>query len=368
MMKRILFVCDVKYPEIWKDGLWAALQVLRKDYEIDTLNLHETKETEFSGYEFILGWGAFGSPVDNFLQGVGKVQPIPLGLCIGGTATAPHGADIYSVLFHETYWHLGFLGNVGGTTHRIHAFGINGAIYNTGSRGMPNLQEEASNRGWIHQTQLPDPLQELPEEWGATNEPSQSPKQETGRSTGAISGILGGDEPARQEELRTASPTGNGKSDGNGTTESGSSEISGTTCSRVTTIIDVLSVGSYSLWKRHDRLAKRTGVRLTIGEIQRENLAESYRIIDGLLKSGVGVMDMIQPEELAKFYKASKLVYIPAEIHGGGERAVLEARACGTPVEVESDNPKLLELTKSPIWDHNYYAEQLKRGIELSIG
>ena len=37
-------------------------------------------------------------------------------------------------------------------------------------------------------------------------------------------------------------------------------------------------------------------------------------------------------------------MYIPSTVQGGGERAVLEAKACGVVVRVEEDNPKLKEL------------------------
>jgi len=62
-------------------------------------------------------------------------------------------------------------------------------------------------------------------------------------------------------------------------------------------------------------------------------------------------------------YNRAKIVYIPANIIGGGERAVLEARACGCKVEVEPDNPKLQELLNCPLWDTNYYTDQLVKGI-----
>ena len=66
-------------------------------------------------------------------------------------------------------------------------------------------------------------------------------------------------------------------------------------------------------------------------------------------------------------YNLSKNVYIPANIIGGGERAVLEARACNIPVEVEDDNPKLKELLYSPILDHHYYARQIEKGIHAVL-
>lgn len=86
-------------------------------------------------------------------------------------------------------------------------------------------------------------------------------------------------------------------------------------------------------------------------------------IIMDLLMAGVAVSDMVPAEVLAKMYQMSGCVYIPAEEIGGGERSVLEARACERPVEVESDNTKLQELLTCPIWDEKYYAYQLKQGI-----
>jgi hypothetical protein len=62
-------------------------------------------------------------------------------------------------------------------------------------------------------------------------------------------------------------------------------------------------------------------------------------------------------------YQNSKNVYIPANINGGGERAVLEARSCGCNVEVENDNPKLKELVYSKIPSHIDYADNLLKGL-----
>jgi len=128
-------------------------------------------------------------------------------------------------------------------------------------------------------------------------------------------------------------------------------------------IWDYLTVGAFASWKRQNLLIKKTGTRFAIGEIQKGNISESMNIIAELLLEGIGISDMVMPENLAKIYKLAKVVYIPANSNGGGERAVLEARACRIPVEVESDNPKLIELTKSPLWDQWYYMEQLKKGI-----
>lgn len=67
---------------------------------------------------------------------------------------------------------------------------------------------------------------------------------------------------------------------------------------------------------------------------------------------------------------ASETVYVAADVNGGCQRTVLEAKACGIPVEVDSDSPKLLELkdlTREEVlekWSEEAYAERLKIGIE----
>jgi hypothetical protein len=63
--------------------------------------------------------------------------------------------------------------------------------------------------------------------------------------------------------------------------------------------------------------------------------------------------------------QTAKAVYVPDDVLGGGERAVLEARSLGVDVVIEEDNPKLAELLDSPIYDHAYYATQLSFGIGL---
>ncbi|MCC7571450.1 hypothetical protein KO465_09075 [Candidatus Micrarchaeota archaeon] len=128
-------------------------------------------------------------------------------------------------------------------------------------------------------------------------------------------------------------------------------------------VFDYISVGTFSSWKRQVLINQKEGNRLVIGEIQRENMGESMGIINSLLLNGVMVSDMVTPKELAKFYNLSETCYIPSTVMGGGERAVLEARACGCKVEIENDNPKLKELLDCPIPDHHLYAKQLKEGI-----
>jgi hypothetical protein len=126
-----------------------------------------------------------------------------------------------------------------------------------------------------------------------------------------------------------------------------------------------LTIGSFSAWKRHFKLLEKEGYRMAVGHIQQTD--ESIEIASLLLQYGVGIMGETAPEVIAKLIHASNTVYIPATISGGGERSVLEARACGAKVEIEPDNPKLQELMTSPIYDYKYYAAQLKKGIESCL-
>lgn len=237
--------------------MWAALKLLENDFEIFRANMHGEMSVPHS-YDFILGWGAFGSPVDVTLRKLSGKK----GLCIGGNAMPPYSVEDYSVLFYETDW---YKPQIAHHPNIHHAFGINTDIYN--------------------------PWPEAPVIW------------------------------------------------------------------------DWLSVGSFSYWKRHERILAKSGTKLVVGEIQRDNWSESFDIISDLLLAGVGISDMLYPTKLRNIYNCSGTVYIPADTNGGGERAVLEARACGRPVEIEPDNPKLAELLNGPVYDHIYYYKKLRDGI-----
>lgn len=270
---KLLFVYDIKNEDYWKDGLWAALNLLEQDFEITRWNI--SKQTPLEAgvvatykWNFVLGWGGFNSPVDRWIQ-VGKdlyETPIRRGLCIGGNAHPPTGADNYDVLFYETKW---YRDQIKLHPNIVHAFGINADLYN-------------------------DPELPFPIVW------------------------------------------------------------------------DYISVGSLAAWKRHEKIFEKQGRRLVIGEYQEGNEQESLEIARELLKNGVAVSPLTNPFDYSLLLHCSRTAYIPATVIGGGERAVLEARACGLHVEIEADNPKLQELITSPIYDHYYYAKQLKKGI-LSV-
>lgn len=290
---KLLFVFDHKYEDKWQDGLWAALNLLEKDFKITKYNIHKEKQkfpySETLGYDplnlgydiskidddlhqlvadekfdFVLGWGGFHSTVDHFVRHMWlEGTKIKKGLCIGGNAFPPEYSDEYDVLFYETKWYrpeIKFHKNI------VHAFGINTDIY--------------------FKVNIPYPI-----------------------------------------------------------------------------VWDYIGVGSFSNWKRWEKMIEKKGNRLVIGEFQEGNEKESLAITKDLIKGGVMVSGMINPMDLSNLLNYARKAYIPANTNGGGERAVLEARACGLEVEVEKDNSKLEELLTSPIYDQYYYSSQLKKGI-----
>lgn len=277
----VLFVYDIPNETNWKDGLWRALQVLDKDYDIAFWNLAHTKEFPLAleHFDFVLGWSSFDGEIAYLMRNL----KVPHGLCIGGYMFEPHRINHFNVLFYETEWYAN-----AELKHRhpncVHAFGINTDIF------KPQTSSYEDSNGIQHTDE--DEVQKL---W------------------------------------------------------------------------DYTTIGSFSAWKRQAYLLKKEGNRLAVGTIQEGNMEESFDILSQLLAYGVAVQGETSPETLASYIRASKTIYLPATISGGSERSVLEARACGVNVEVEDDNPKLQELLKSPIYDYNYYAQQLKKGIDSCL-
>lgn len=127
---------------------------------------------------------------------------------------------------------------------------------------------------------------------------------------------------------------------------------------------DYLGVGALARWKRWDKMLQKKGNRLVIGEYQNQNEAESLSITRTLVRNGVMVSNQINPLDLALLYHYARTIYIPADTNGGGERAILEAKASGCAVEVEPDNAKLQELVElEKVPSHLDYAKALKEGI-----
>ncbi len=98
---KILFVYDHKYPKLWMDGLWAALNVLEEDFEVDRMNLAEPQSDVVPGYDFVLAWGGFHSQSEEFVRDL----PGKKGLCVGGNAIEPYGLEDWDCIFYETQWY-----------------------------------------------------------------------------------------------------------------------------------------------------------------------------------------------------------------------------------------------------------------------
>ena len=122
---------------------------------------------------------------------------------------------------------------------------------------------------------------------------------------------------------------------------------------------DVIFVGAIISYKRPLNILKYPGKKICLG------LNSDMKLVSTLKSANVEVRDFLEYDDLSKFYNKSKLCYIPCQTHGGGERAVLEARSCGINVEIENDNDKLKELLTSPIYSSEYYSEQIEKGLML---
>lgn len=262
---KLLFVYDHPKPDWWRDGLWAALGVLEEHFELTRLRGFSDRaiyELDPNQYDFVLGWGAFGSKVDIALQ----LYKGEKGLCVAGNATPTDGADKYDVLFYETDWiNDNYLPE---HPNKVKAFGTNADLY------------------------FENPF-------------------------------------------------------------------------NATILFDYIGVGAFALWKHWEKFTEKKGNRLVIGEYQEGNEEESLSIVRNLVRNGVMTSPMIPPFELARFYQCSRTAYIPADTIGGGERAILEARASGCEVEIDPDNKKLQELVDmEKVPDHRDYALALRQGIE----
>lgn len=260
---KLLFVFEHKHPEwLVADGLWLALDVLEQDFEITRWNATQATLPD-TNVDFILGWGAFGSEVDKFLQR-SVLKKGKKGLCVAGNATPVDGFMHYNVLFYETDWiDYNYLP---GHPNKIKAFGINTDIWSKPTIATPIV-------------------------W------------------------------------------------------------------------DYIGVGAFASWKRWEKMTEKKGTKLVCGEYQDDNEEESLGIIRNLVRNGVMVSPQVSPFDLVNFYSYARTLFAPADIYGGCERSVLEARACGLNVEIADDNPKLKELLTCDIPSHLEYAEILKTNI-----
>ncbi len=135
-MQKLLFVYDSAEEPV--DGLHAALNILSREFEVTKLNIR-SEGWPVEEYDFVLGHGAFNSPVDKLLQeSKGKK-----GLCIGGNAYPPVGAENYDILFCETNW-IKDVYLRGVKTKKVVAFGVNTDIFSLPGLVVPIVWDYTS--------------------------------------------------------------------------------------------------------------------------------------------------------------------------------------------------------------------------------
>ena len=126
--------------------------------------------------------------------------------------------------------------------------------------------------------------------------------------------------------------------------------------------IDIISVGKLIRNKHHEKiLSLPRDTKVVVG--QKDNSEYSKQLVRTLTDRGVIFINYLDPDQLCVLLNRSKLVLIASDLLGGGERVLLEARSCGTHFHINTNNPKLVELSTSTIYDSLHYGGQIKRGL-----
>ena len=107
---KLLFVYDMlpEHDLHWRDGLWAALHELEKEWEVEYLNIAVNKDWKDTilhrQVDFVLGWGNSSSPFFYQLRivSVGGQG----GWCFGGGDINDPQLEIFPVVFVENQSHL----------------------------------------------------------------------------------------------------------------------------------------------------------------------------------------------------------------------------------------------------------------------
>ncbi len=130
MKPKLLFIYDMENDTNWRDGLWAALNLLEDDFDIHKVNINSRiiDLPNSTSYDFILGWGAFDSAVDKMIERQ-KKKGISAGLCLSAYFAVDGNDKKYDVIFYETEWARKWLEVQGITVRLVHAFGVNTDIY-----------------------------------------------------------------------------------------------------------------------------------------------------------------------------------------------------------------------------------------------
>lgn len=120
---KLLFLYDMapEYEVQWKDGLWAALSILKSNFFLTTANIETDRyEDKLDKADFILGWGGSTSRIALLLANLNT--NIPKGLCFGGGDIQQEILDDFSVVFVENKIDLI-------KPHFRHAFGTNTDVF-----------------------------------------------------------------------------------------------------------------------------------------------------------------------------------------------------------------------------------------------
>ena len=107
------------------------------------------------------------------------------------------------------------------------------------------------------------------------------------------------------------------------------------------------------------------GSRLALGVIDTADLPDvaALRAAGVIVSQGMGSY-----ADLAAILRMARNVVVPTPSWGGGERATLEARACGARVWVADDNAKLHDVLCGPIPTHENYTESLRAALLSGLG
>jgi glycosyltransferase involved in cell wall biosynthesis len=116
-------------------------------------------------------------------------------------------------------------------------------------------------------------------------------------------------------------------------------------------------------WKRQWLMAEALGDKcLVVGRYQE---TDAYPF-DRSRELGAIVMDEQEPEEIAKLLNQCYTLVQTSEYWGGGQRATLEAMACGVPPIVMEDSPKNREYVEESGFGEIVYPnkEEIRRAVE----
>jgi glycosyltransferase involved in cell wall biosynthesis len=138
---------------------------------------------------------------------------------------------------------------------------------------------------------------------------------------------------------------------------------------------------AFAKWKHHEKFVEFIKEKeskyaielppLAVGHIQENGVEkECYEICQ---KNYISVLPQVPYSVMPYLINASEHVYLSPDESGGCQRAVLEAKACGVDVVIDTDSPKLVELSKltpeqvRENWSEEAYANKLKKGLEELI-